>query len=146
MTTDLAPISPEGFDIANAYLYYGSIKDTATQLDIPVHTVVSVIQRPEVKRYLDGVYLDMGYRNRSAIGSALDKMIEAKLEEAEETGIYTKEDLLKLLEFAHKMRMDEIKATGPNIPHTAVQINHSGDSHFGDTGYGKLMEKLIATN
>lgn len=142
MTTDLTRISPEGFDIANAYLQYGTAKDTAEQLDIPLHSVVEVIQRPEVRRYLDGVYLDMGYRNRTAIGRALDKMIEQKLEEAEESGIYTKEDLLKLLEFAHKMRMDEIKANS-NTPHTAVQINHSGDTHFGDTGYGKLMEKLI---
>lgn len=146
MTTDLASISPEGFDVANAYLYYGTIKDTAEQLDIPAHKVVSVIQRPEVKRYLDGVYLDMGYRNRTAIGQVLDTMIESKLKDAEESGIYTKEDLFKLLELAHKMRIDEIKLTGPNIPHTAVQINHQGDSHFGDTAYGKLMEKLIAGN
>lgn len=135
-------ICPENFDIANAYLEYGSIKDTAEQLQLPQHYVVAALQKEETKRYLNGVYLDLGYRNRSAIGRVLDKMIESKLEEAEETGLFTKKDLLELLEFAHKMRMDEIKANAASVPHTAVQIN-TNDNHFGDTGYGKLMEKLI---
>ena len=140
MTNDVVKITPEGFDIANAFLLYGTAQDTAEQLQIPLHEVVKIIQSTEVKRYLDGVYLDQGYRNRDKIGALLDKMIESKIKEAEETEIYTSKDLLELLQTAHKMRMEEIKMTKENnVPGVAVQVNNT----FGDSNYGRLMEKLI---
>ena len=145
--SELVRLTPEGFDIANAYVQTGgSVEEVAQMLQIPRHEVVAVLQKPDVKKYLDGVYLDLGYRNRNKLGAVLDRMIEAKLEEAEESGVFTSKDLLELLQFAHKMRMDEIKAQGGQVT-TAVQINHSGDAnHFGDTAYGKLMEKLLNGN
>lgn len=133
-------IGPEGFDIANAFLMYGTVETTAEQLQIPRHEVVKVLQTAEVKRYLDGVYLDQGYRNRDKIGRLLDEMIESKLEEARESGVYTSKDLLELLQMAHKMRMDEIKATKEAMPGVAVQVNNTS---YGDTNYGRLMEKLV---
>ncbi len=133
-------ITPEGFDIANAYLEYGDVETTAEQLQIPRHEVVTVIQTAEVKRYLDAVYLDLGYRNKNKLGLLLDKMIDAKIEEAEESGVYTSKDLLELIQMAHKMRMDEIKATKDEQPGVAVQVNNNT---FGDSNYGRLMDKLI---
>jgi hypothetical protein len=59
--------------------------------------VIELLDRKDVRDYLNGVYLDRGYRNRNRLGSVLDKMIDAKLEEAEESGIYTSKDLLDLL-------------------------------------------------
>ena len=140
MSTALTKISPEGFDIANAYLQYGDAVTTAEQLQIPQHEVVRVLQMSEVKRYLDGVYLDMGYRNKNKLGALLDRMIDAKVEEAEETGIYTSKDLLELLQMAHKMRMDEIKAAKEAGPGVAVQVNNNT---FGDSNYGRLMDELM---
>ena len=77
-------------------------------------------------------------------------MIASKLEEAQETGIYSSKDLADLLQMAHKMRMDEIKAQtdlekaqAGNIKNqTNVQINES--IPFGQGNYGKLMEKLLS--
>lgn len=141
MTQDIVKIGPEGFDIANAFLQYGNVENTAEQLDVPRHEVVRVLQTPEVKRYLDGVYLDQGYRNRDKLGALMDKIIDAKIAEAEESEIWTSKDLLEVLALQHKMRMDEIKATkeAGNVPGVAVQVNNS----FGDSNYGRLMEKLI---
>jgi hypothetical protein len=141
--SELVKLGPEHFDVANGYLAYGSIEDTAEQLQLPRYEVVKILQMPEVKRYLDGVWLDMGYRNRDKIGRLMDRLIEAKLADAEETGIYTSKDLLEILALQHKMRMDEIKAQqaieeSKNKVGTAVQINNQ----FGDSNYGKLMEKL----
>lgn len=138
---ELTRIGPEHFDIANAYIQFGDVKTVAYELDIPQYEVVRIIQTQEVKRYLDGVYLDLGYRNRSKLGAILDKAIDAKLEEAEESGIYSSKDLLELLQFAHKMRMDEIKAFKEEKAvesQTNVQVNN-----YGDGNYGKLMEKLL---
>jgi len=91
----------------------------------------------------------MGYRNKNNIGSVLDEMIESKLEEVRETGVYSTKDLADLLQMAHKMRMEEIKAqtdlekvNAGNIKNqTNVQINES--IPFGQGNYGKLMEKLL---
>jgi hypothetical protein len=62
-------------------------------------------------------------------------MIQSKLEEAEESGIYTSKDLLELLKFAHQMRVDEIKndQTGPTV----------NIANFGQGNYGQLMERLL---
>lgn len=134
----LTKISPEGFDIANAYLEYGTVTETAKALQIPEHEVVKTLSQREVKTYLDGVYMDLGYRNRNKLGKLLDKMIDSKIEEAEESGIYTSKDLFELIQFAHKMRIDEIKAEQKVDQSTNLQI-----AQFGEGAYGKLMERLI---
>lgn len=130
-------LRPEDIDIANAYLTYGSAKDTADQLGVPEYQVVQILERSDVKDYITGVYLDRGYRNRNKLGQVLDKMIDAKLEEAEESGIYTSKDLLELLQFAHKMRMDELKNEQANTGPTVNIAN------FGQGNYGQLMERLL---
>jgi hypothetical protein len=79
----------------------------------------------------------------------MDDMIQSKLDEAQETGMYSNKDLADLLQQAHKMRMDEIKAQADlekinqtNIKsQTNVQINEGVP--FGQGNYGKLMEKLL---
>jgi 6-phosphofructokinase len=149
MAKELTTISPEGIEIANSYLQYGNIREVCNYLQVPEETVVSMLNKREVKQYIDTVYLDMGYRNRSAIGAAMDDIIASKLEEAAETGVYSKKDLADLLQMAHKMRMDEIKAqaelekaSSSSIKNqTNVQINEA--IPFGQGNYGKLMEKLL---
>jgi hypothetical protein len=128
-------LTPECLDIANAYLTYGSAKDTAEQLGIPEYQVVQLLERKDVKDYINGIYLDRGYRNKHKLGEVLDRMIQSKLEEAEESGIYTSRDLLELLKFAHQMRVDELKndQSGPTV----------NIANFGQGNYGQLMERLL---
>ena len=109
MAKELTTISPEGLEIANSYLQFGNIRGVCEYLQVPETQVVEVLNKREVKKYIDTVYLDLGYRNKNNIGSLLDNMIAAKLEEAEESGVYSSKDLADLLQMAHKMRMDEIK-------------------------------------
>lgn len=152
MAKEVTQISPEGMEVANSYLLYGNIQAVCDDLRIAPDQVVQYLNKVEVKRYLDTVYLDLGYRNRSNIASVMDSMIQQKLEEAEESGIYTSKDLADLMQMAHKMRMDELKAQTEhekvkqnNIKNqTNVQINES--IPFGQGNYGKLMEKLLYGN
>lgn len=134
----LTRLQPEDFDIANAYLKFGSSDEVSNQLGVPKHKVVEILQSSAVKAYIDGVYLDQGYRNRDKLGALLDKIIETKLEEAEESGEYTNKDLVDLLTLAHKMRMDEIKAAKKEQS-TTVNVANFGQ----DSNYGKLMERLV---
>ena len=111
--------------------------------------VQEYLGKREIKQYIDQVYLDTGYRNRFKLATTLDDIIDKKLEESEESQIYTNKDLADLIQMAHKMRMDEIKAMAElekakasNIKNqTNVQIN--SELPFGQGNYGKLMEKLL---
>lgn len=153
MAKEITTISPEGLEVANCYLQYGNIRAVCDFMGVPENKVVEVLNKREVKRYIDTVYLDMGYRNKNNIASVLDEMIQSKLDEAQETGVYSSKDLADLLQMAHKMRMDEIKAmaelekaqNASNIRNqTNVQINEA--LPFGQGNYGKLMEKLLSGN
>ena len=149
MAKELTTISPEGLEVANSYLTFGNIRAVVEQLGVAENKVVELLNKREVKKYIDTVYLDMGYRNKNNIASLLDEMIGSKLEEAKESGVYSNKDLADLLQMAHKMRMDEIKAQAElekaqttNIKtQNNVQINES--LPFGQGNYGKLMEKLL---
>ena len=149
MAKEVTTISPEGLEVANSYLQFGNIRGVCDQRQVAEKTVVDILNKREVKKYIDTVYLDLGYRNKNNIASVLDEMIQSKLEEAQESGVYSSKDLADLLQMAHKMRMDEIKAqaelekvSSSNIKNqTNVQINEGVP--FGQGNYGKLMDKLL---
>ena len=126
---------PEWLEVANQYLQSGSIPETAGRLNLPAHQITEILARKDVRSYLDQIYLDLGYRNRDKLGQVMDKIIDSKLQEAEESGMYSSKDLADLLMMAHKMRMEEIKVSTPAGPtsQTNIQVN----------GYDKLMERLI---
>lgn len=142
-------MSPEGLEIANAYLELGNLPSVCARLSIDENTIQEYLGKREIKQYIDQVYLDTGYRNRFKLATTLDDIIDKKLEESEESQIYTNKDLADLIQMAHKMRMDEIKAMAElekakasNIKNqTNVQIN--SELPFGQGNYGKLMEKLL---
>ena len=150
MGKEITTISPEGLEIANCYLQFGNIRAVCDYLQVPENKVVDLLNKREIKKYIDTVYLDMGYRNKNNIASLLDEMIQNKLEEAQETGVYSSKDLADLLQMAHKVRMDEIKAQAELVKAEStniktqnnVQINSEG-LPFGQGNYGKLMEKLL---
>lgn len=145
---NLVKISPENLEVANAYLQNGSIQQVARSLAISENDVTEVLARREVRAYIDSIYLDHGYRNRFKLAETLDLLINEKLREAESTEMYTNKDLADLLQLAHKMRMDEIRAMTEYEKsretriqnQTNVQIN---ETPFGAGNYGKLMEKLL---
>ena len=149
MAKELTTISPEGLEVANSYLTFGNIRAVVEQLGVAENKVVELLNKREVKKYIDTVYLDMGYRNKNNIASLLDEMIESKLDEAKESGVYSNKDLADLLQMAHKMRMDVIKAQAELQKaeatsvksQTNIQVNEGVP--FGQGNYGKLMEKLL---
>ena len=152
MGKEVTTISPEGLEIANSYLQFGNIHGVCQHLQVSEDRVVEALNKREVKKYIDTVYLDMGFRNKNNIACALDEMIQSKLEEAQETGMYSNKDLADLLQMAHRMRMDEIKAQTDAEKATTsirtqnnVQIN-DGSLPFGQGNYGKLMDKLLNGN
>ena len=142
-------ISPEGLEVANAYLELGNIQSVCVRLKLDEGECSEILAKREVKGYIDQVYLDTGYRNRFKLATALDDLIDRKMEEAEESEIYSNKDLADLLQMAHKMRMDEIKAQADlekakasNVKNQ-INIQNNGEVPFGQGNYGELMKKLL---
>lgn len=142
-------MSPEGLEIANSYLEHGSIPAVASKLRVSQHEVTDILNKREIKQYIDTVYLDTGYRNRFKLSETLDMLIEKKLEESEETQIYTNKDMADLIQMAHKMRMEEIKAqtemekAKAQTVKTQVNIQDNSGMPFGQGNYGELIKKLM---
>jgi len=142
MATDLpAKISPEGLEIAETYLMYGDLKEAANALDMEPSEVSDYLNQREIKAYIDHQYLESGFRNRNRIADALDNVIELKLEEMQDSEMGSQKDILDILQFAHKLRMEEIAAinkadSGPTNQ-TNVLITDAGG-----VNYNKLLGKI----
>lgn len=124
-------LDPILLGIANEYLQGKTIDDIAEEYQIPRDRVTTVLDKREVKAYVDGVYATQGYLNRTRRLALINKVIEEKVTEALETGQHSKKDLLDWMK-----HLDEIESKvkpqekGPAV---AVQINN----------YDKLMQKLV---
>ena len=139
-------IAPENLTVANTYLSNSDIEITGESLSIPRNKVAEILNKPEVKRYIDQIYLDSGYRNRFKLAAILDEQIDSKILEMSEAETTTKKDIYDLVALAHKMRMDEINSEinrmKANKDPAKTSINIAGAS-FGEGNYGQLMKELL---
>lgn len=143
----LVPISPEGLEIAKVYLETQDISRTATRLGIDQLQVAQYLEKPEVKNYVDQVYLNAGYRNRFKLAEIMDQIVERKLTELNEAEVGSSKDILEILQFAHKMRMDELaaqtKLEAARASNVKQQTNIQINSPYGDSNYGRLLDQLL---
>lgn len=148
MTKEIT-IAPENLEVANSYLALGEMTKVSQELGIDTNKVSEILNKAEVKRYIDSVFLDSGYRNRRKFFDLLDEIIEGKLEEARESEMFTKMDLMDVLEKVHKMKMAElnleIKREQKNFSsYTQINTQLIGEgSEFGSGNYGSLMKRLL---
>jgi len=136
-------VSPESLEIAKTYLACGDSKTTAEALGIPVEKVSYYLRKPEVKRFIDTIFFEQGYMNRGKLQEIMDKLLDIKVEEMQDSEIGTNKDILDIIQLQHKMRIEELKleqsssGSGTNIKQ---QINVQNPS-FG-TNYDNLLGKL----
>ena len=90
-----------------------------------------MIEKKEVKSYIDSVFATQGYLNRIKRVALINRVIDQKIEEAMETGIYSKKDLLDWMKHLQEVETGlKPKNTGPAV---AIQVNN----------YDKLMKDLM---
>ena len=124
-------LDPVLLSIANDYLEGREVKQIAVDYGISEDRVTSVIEKDEVKKYVDNVYVTQGYLNRVRRLGLVNKVIEQKIEDAMESGVWSKRDLLDWMKHLHELEEStKPKKTGPAV---AVQINN----------YDKLMKDLM---
>ena len=135
-------LSPEALRVSEVYLSCLDITETAKELDITKEEVTSFLNKKEVKRFLDTIWMEQGYRNKYKLGDLLDTIVESKLEEAEETGLYTNKDLLDVIATIHKMRIEELKIM-KDIEKIGSQTNIQVNDASASSNLGKLIQSLV---
>jgi len=124
-------LDPVFLSIANDYLQGKEIVEMAEDYGLPADRITAVLEKKEVKMYIDNVYLTQGYLHRLKRLAIINKVIDQKMDEALETGIYSKKDLLEWLKLLGDMENTaKPKQTGPAV---AIQVNN----------YERLMKDLI---
>lgn len=141
-------ISPEALEIANAYLSTQNVQKTAESLGFSTDQITEVLDRREVRAYIDNIFLDSGFNNRFRMREVMDAIISKKLQELDEAEVGSSKDIADLLALSHKMTMEQLdrqiqleKIRSGNGVKTQVnmQVNEFG----GDTKYGSLISKLL---
>ena len=59
MGKEVTTISPEGLEVANCYLQFGNIRAVCDFMQVAEDKVVELLNKREVKKYIDTVYLDI---------------------------------------------------------------------------------------
>ncbi len=125
-------LDPQHLLIANELLAGKSIPQIAETYNLSADRVTAIVDRSDTKRYVDAVIMSQGYLHRARRLNLINKVIDEKLMEAAETGVYSKKDLLDWI----KLLNDMDKETKPKTPQTAVQVNNTSN-------YNTLMQDLF---
>ena len=126
-TLEAPPLDPVVLAIANDYLAGKSVEEIADEYAVSQDRITSVIEKKEVKAYIDNVFATQGYLNRVKRINLINQVIDQKIQDA----VYSKKDLLDWMKHLHDIEVGmKPKPTGPQV---AVQINN----------YDKLMKDLM---
>lgn len=145
-------ISPEGLQVAQAYLLVGGdMEKTSKELDLPIDIIQQYLDTREVKAYIDRVYEESGFRNRHKIGAVMDALIAQKLEEMDETELGSSKDISELIQMQHKMAMEHMQIKIKLLELEAKkeqqviqqQTNVQVNALAGGEGYNALLDKLL---
>ena len=149
-STEAILISPEGLEVANCYLQCQDIRAVAEELSIDVAIVKDILDKREVKAYVDNVFMDVGFNNRFKMRSALDAVIKKKFQDMEEAGVGSNKDISELLALSHKMAMEHLdkqiqleKIRAGAEANIKSQVNVQINEGLGGTKYGELITKLL---
>lgn len=144
-------MSPEGMDVIEAYLQCGSdVPSAAHSLGMSEIAFRDIMNRSEVKNYLNDIFMESGFRNRDRLFGVLDEVIKRKLEELEETGMGSDQDIMDILWKAHKMKMEEMKMmvelekvkAAARTPANQTNIQNNIIAGAGDQNYMDLITSL----
>lgn len=141
-------MSPEGMLAIEAYLECGSdMTKAAGQIGMEEHQYRQLMRKPEIKNYLNEIFMESGFRNKDKFFGILDEVLNLKMQELNETGMGSEMDIMDILKLMHKMKMDEMKmqieyekvrqAKAPTHQ-TNNQINLGGGANYND-----LITRLV---
>lgn len=130
-TLEAPELDPVILGIANEHIQGKSHQEIAEGFGTSQDRVAQVLERREVKQYVDQVYLSQGYLNRFKRLDLINQVIQEKVEAAILGGELSKKDLLEWLRLLQDM--DKSARPQQKGPTVAVQVNN----------YDSLMRDLM---
>lgn len=149
---EVLQISPENLEVANCFLELQDSQKVADVLDLPIDMVTRILNRQEIKAYVNQVFFEVGFNNRFRMRELMDTLIKKKLQDMQESETGSNKDILDIIALSHKMSMEQLdreialeklKQTnqGSGIK---SQVNVQINDGLGDgTKYGALINKLL---
>lgn len=131
-------LNPESLAFTDVYLSTLDLDMTCQTLGISSEMGQGFLRKPEVKRFIDGVYMETGYYNKLKIQDVLNNIVSEKLEEALDTGISTKYDLLDVLKMIQSIKESDHKMER-DIPNRVTNVQNN--NHYG-SNLGNLLDKI----
>lgn len=140
-------IPPEVLEVANCYLQCQDIRQVADELGKTPDLISDILQRKEVRTYINQVFMDTGFNNRYSMRRAMDAIIRKKFQELEESETGSTKDIIDILALSHKMTMETLDREialekirrGDLKSQVNVQINNEGTM----SNYDKLLDKIM---
>lgn len=140
-------ISPEGLDTANCYLQTPDVGKVADTLGVPAHVVADILDRKEVRAYINSVFFSTGFNNRFQVRDLMDALIKKKLQDMDEAEIGSSKDITELMALSHKITMEtldkEIQLEKIRVGAPKTQTNIQINEGIGGSKYSSLIEQLI---
>ena len=142
-------IQPEAMEVIEQYLYHNrDVNLVASALNTTPTVITDILNKREVRGYLDHLFMESGYRNREKFFTVLDNLLDAKIEELDEAQMGSSMDIMDIMKIYHGMKVKELELSNKlqelqsNNKQSAstinnVQINNS-------SGYDKLLDRIIA--
>jgi RecG-like helicase len=124
-------LDPVLLSIANDYLEGRDVSQIAEDYGVSEDRVAAVLDKDDVKKYIDNVYVTQGYLNRIRRMKLVNQVIEQKVQDALESGVWSKRDLLDWMK--HLNDLEETAKPKKQSPQVAIQVNN----------YDKLMKDLF---
>ena len=146
LPAETVAISPEYLEVAHAYLGLQDISKVAQELDISPDLVSNILKRQEVESYINRLFMDAGYNNRTRMRELLDTLIVKKLEEMQEAGIGSNKDIMDILALSHKFTMEHLdreialRKLDTDKPNPSNQFNVQINNN---PNYNNLIERLM---
>lgn len=135
--SDEYKLDPEALEFTDVYLGTLDLEDTCRTLEITTEVGASFLRQKDVKRFIDQVFMEQGYFSRFKIQKVLNDIVNEKLEEALETGITTKYDLLDVIKMIQSLKESEHKMQQQTTNNKTTNIQNNYGNNL-----GSLMEKI----
>lgn len=143
-------IQPEAMEVVEAYLRNDrDVNRTAEDLNTTPTVISDLINKREVRSYLDHLFMESGYRNREKFFNILDNVLEAKMEELDEAQMSSSMDIMDILKIYHSMKIKELELSiklqelqQGSKGQTAKTINNLQINN--SSGYDNLLSRIIS--
>jgi len=129
----LKPFDARYIMLAEDRLAGMSMPDVAMKYSMSPSEVVETLDLPEVSKYMQQTISELGYNSKVKRAELIERVIEAKIVEAEESQVWSRKDLAELI----KLAQDEAKLVSPAVPKVQITKNEQNNN------YVSLMQDLL---